>query len=119
MGNRNAPERPEERGRMAALSKSVDSLWAAKVSQRNRAELESMAEYRSHSHAEQIFTVDAQAALGLASSSLSKKLRFPGPRSPKKNFFSSALADASNDRRDVPDAPTAFSFSLPLLPSHS
>src|SRR4030088_243327 len=104
---------------MASLSKSVDRLRAAKVSRRNRAELESLAGYRPHRHAEQIFTVGTQAALGLASSSLSKKLRFPGPRSPENNFFSRALADASSDLRDALDAPAAFSFSLLLLPSHS
>src|SRR5712671_5308687 len=108
MGDGNAPERPEERGGMAALWQRVDRFWPAEISQRNRAELEGMARYRSHGHVEQIFIVGAQAALGLASSSLSKKLRFSGPRSPEKNLFSSALAEAGSDLRDELDARAAF-----------
>src|SRR5882724_3475111 len=119
MGYCDAPERSEERGGMAALPERVDRLRPAKISQRNRAELESLARYRSHGHVEQIFTVGAQAALGLASSSLSKKPRFSGPRSPEKNLFSSALAEGSSDLRDELDAPATFSFSLLLFPSHS
>jgi hypothetical protein len=97
----------------------MDSLRKKQVFWRHRAKLESMVGYRPHRHIEPIFTLTAQAALGLASSSLSKKLRRSSvPRFPAKNF-KTALIDARRDLREALDALAAFSFSVLLLPSHS
>jgi hypothetical protein len=42
----------------------MDHLWPAKISRRFRAELESLAGYRPHGDAEQVFTLDESGRAG-------------------------------------------------------